>query len=131
MTPLGRSIQSLRFSQTELSAQTSTASGTTTSQNFATVGSSHARTETVGALTLEVAGLKSSFHGVGIPLNILSLACPCINKKVSRVKKRRDFIRKVDACQRCWGFCPQIVCNYFVGDRLADRYINDEDQTCG
>tara|TARA_R100000900_G_scaffold108691_5_gene84409 strand:- start:513 stop:887 length:375 start_codon:yes stop_codon:yes gene_type:complete len=45
--------------------------GTTTSQYSATVFGGHASTETVGALTLQYAGLKCSFHGSNLPFEFL------------------------------------------------------------
>lgn len=43
--------------------QRCTATGTAACQDFATIGSGHAGTETVGAFAFQDAGLKSTFHG--------------------------------------------------------------------
>lgn len=60
--------QSLHQAVNVLRRQTGTALGTTAGDNLAAVGSCHAGTETVNALTLQYAWLKRSFHGVDLTL---------------------------------------------------------------
>ena len=65
--------QSLHQAVNVLRRQTGTALGTTARDNLAAVGSCHAGTETVNALTLQYAWLKRSFHGVDLTLQILEI----------------------------------------------------------
>lgn len=60
--------QSLHQAVNVLRRQTGTALRTAAGDNLAAVGSCHAGTETVNALTLQYAWLKRSFHGVDLTL---------------------------------------------------------------
>lgn len=68
-----REIQSLHKANDRLRRQTSTAFGAATGNYLATVGSSHAGTETVNALTLQDAWLKRSFHGDYLTIRVLDI----------------------------------------------------------
>jgi len=62
-----------------------TAFSTTTRQHFATIGGSHAGTETMDALALQIARLEGSFHG-GIPIAGRALG------EFARAGKRRGIL---------------------------------------
>ena len=68
-----RKGQSLHQAINVLCRQTGTALGATTGNDLTAVGSRHAGTETVNALTLQYAWLKRSFHGVGLTLQMLEI----------------------------------------------------------
>jgi hypothetical protein len=93
--------------------------GTTTGQNLASAFSGHAGTETVGALALQYAGLKSSFHGLLPVVNpgsepaALSTRGASVGAGEDLYKRTRNSIEIVAAKQRVPGYAAYLDLGIF------------------